>query len=248
MLPHFARDDFDAILSELGEAGFPLKKEWFEPHFEFRFPFIGSTTQRNIELELRLAIEPWHVLGEEGTAGGTVRFVDTSVERVQLKVTGLVDSRHIVTVNGRKVPLHPTGTVGEFVAGIRYRAWQPSACLHPTIPVHAPLVFDILDTWSERSLGGCSYHVSHPGGLSYETFPINANEAEGRRISRFLALGHTPGRMVLPPVESSPEAPFTLDLRRPVAEFKAVGGRPTDFAEPAEGKLNGIWFAEAAKR
>jgi uncharacterized protein (DUF2126 family) len=171
-------------------------------------------------LELRQAIEPWHVLGEEVTGTGTARYVDSSVERVEVKVRGLTDSRHVVTCNGRRVPLHPTGTSGESVAGVRYRAWQPPSALHPTIPVHAPLVFDIFDRWSERAVGGCVYHVSHPGGRSSDAFPRNGYEAEGRRAARFFRFGHTPGARAteqlrgMPEVEPNPQFPLTLDLRR----------------------------------
>jgi uncharacterized protein (DUF2126 family) len=179
---------------------------------EFRFPRIGEFTQRGIEVELRHAIEPWHVLGESGP-GGAVRYVDSSVERMQVLVKGMTGERHIVSCNGWRVPLHPTGTHGEFVAGVRYRAWQPPNCLHPTIPVHTPLVFDLVDSWNERSLGGCTYHAAHPGGRSHETFPVNSYEAEARRLARFFRHGHTGGKMRVAEVPVSPDFPFTLDLR-----------------------------------
>ena len=216
MLPHCVGQDFDDVIDELRDRGYPLETSWFAPHLEFRFPRYGSVAQKGVELELRQALEPWHGMGEEVGAGGTVRFVDSSVERLQVKVHGLIDSRHVVACNGRRVPLQPTGTRGEFVAGVRYRAWQPASALHPTIPVHAPLVFDLVDRWNGRAVAGCVYHVAHPGGRNFETFPVNAYEAESRRLARFAA-GHTPGPQQPPPEERDPDFPFTLDLRRPPA-------------------------------
>ena len=213
MLPHFVWLDWEDVLAELRKAGYAFQADWFAPHFEFRFPVIGSISRRGVHLELRHALEPWNVLGEEASGGATVRNVDSSVERMQVKVSGLIDPRFLVLCNGRRVPLHSTGERGEFVAGVRYRAWQPPSCLHPNIPVHTPLVFDILDTWSGSAIGGCTYHVSHPGGRANEDFPVNANEAESRRLARFSDKGHTPGLIDLPPEESNPDFPLTLDLR-----------------------------------
>ena len=213
MLPHFVWQDFTDLLEELRLRGYPLKDEWFAPHLEFRFPLIGDVSHRDIHLELRCALEPWHVLGEEGAAGGTVRFVDSSVERLQVKVNGYVDARYVITCNGVPLPLHPTGTNGEYVAGVRYRAWQPPNCLHPTIGVHSPLTLDIVDTWNKRSVGGCAYHVMHPGGRSYDTFPVNAWEAESRRLSRFFRHSHSQGVLDVGAPDVRREFPFTLDLR-----------------------------------
>jgi uncharacterized protein (DUF2126 family) len=214
MLPHFVEQDFADVLEEQRAAGFPLREEWFTPHFEFRFPKYGDFTTQGTEIEIRQALEPWHVMGEEGSAGSTVRYVDSSVERLQVKATGLPPDRYVLACNGRRVPLRPTGNVGEFVGGVRYRAWQPPASLHPTIGVHTPLTFDIVDTWMKRSLGGSQYHVMHPGGRHYDTFPVNAFESESRRRARFFRMGHTPGRVAPPEEPVNPEHPFTLDLRR----------------------------------
>ncbi|MEO6785732.1 MAG: transglutaminase family protein, partial [Chthoniobacteraceae bacterium] len=213
MLPHFCGTDFRDVIHDLRDAGYPFEFGWFAPHFEFRFPRIGDFAQRDVHVEFRTALEPWHVLGEEGTAGGTVRYVDSSLERMQVKARGLAGDRFALTVNGRRIPLHATGTNGEGVAGVRYRAWQPPNCLQPTIGVHAPLTFDLFDTWNGRSLGGCSYHVAHPGGRSYDTFPVNSYEAESRRLSRFFVHGHTQGKFVAPVEPLNRDFPFTLDLR-----------------------------------
>jgi uncharacterized protein (DUF2126 family) len=214
MLPTFVQMDFDDVMDEMRLAGMAFDAAWFAPHFEFRFPKIGEVSAKGVHLTLRNALEPWHVMGEEGAAGGTVRYVDSSLERLEVKVTGLVDPRHRVTANGLALPLQPTGRAGEFVAGVRYRAWLPPSALHPTIGVDAPLTFDLVDTWMQRSLGGCQYHVAHPGGRNYQTFPVNAYEAESRRLGRFFAMGHTPGTMEVAEPQRSLEFPFTLDLRR----------------------------------
>ena len=214
MLPHFAAEDIRDVARDLRTFGYPFKDEWFAPFLEFRYPRYGTVAYEGVELELRQAIEPWHVLGEEMAGIGTARYVDSSVERMQVKVRGMVGERHVVACNGRAVPLHPTGVHGEFVAGVRYKAWAPPSALHPTIGVHTPLVFDIVDTWSGRAIGGCTYHVSHPGGRNYETFPVNANEAEARRFARFWGHGHTPGPMTAAAEAPNRNFPYTLDLRR----------------------------------
>jgi uncharacterized protein (DUF2126 family)/transglutaminase-like putative cysteine protease len=214
MLPHFVAEDFRDVIAELQMAGYAMDEAWFAPHFEFRFPRIGEFAQANVHVELRKAIEPWYVLGEESAAGGTARYVDSSVERLQVKVRGMTNPRHAILCNGRRLPLHPTGAEGEFVAGVRYRAWQPPSCLHPTIPIDAPLTFDVFDQWMKRSLGGGTYHVSHPGGLNPSTFPVNAFEAESRRAARFVRMGHSAGVLEVPRDETNRDYPLTLDLRR----------------------------------
>jgi uncharacterized protein (DUF2126 family)/transglutaminase-like putative cysteine protease len=214
LLPTFVTLDFKDVLADLERAGYAFDVAWFAPHFEFRFPLYGEIASRGIRLTLRSALEPWHVMGEEGAQGTTVRYVDSSLERIEVRANGINDSRYRVTCNGTTVPLQPTGDAGEYVAGVRYRAWQPSSALHPTIGVHAPLTFDIVDTWNQRSVGGCQYHVAHPGGRNYVTFPVNAYEAESRRLARFFRFGHTPGPVQAAAGVTDPEFPFTLDLRR----------------------------------
>lgn len=213
MLPHFVAQDIADVVKDLRAFGYEFEHSWFAPFVEFRFPRYGTVAYEGVELELRQAIEPWNVLGEEMSGGGTARYVDSSVERMQLRVRGLTDGRHIVTCNGRSLPLQPTGTAGEFVAGVRFRAWSPWSALHPTIGVQAPLIFDLVDTWSNKAIGGCTYHVSHPGGRNYDTFPINANEAEARRFARFWNHGHKPGKLKIEQENRNPRFPFTLDLR-----------------------------------
>ncbi|MBF0461733.1 MAG: transglutaminase family protein [Magnetococcales bacterium] len=237
MLPHFVRQDVLEVTAGLRRAGIPFQDDWIEPFVAFRFPRYGSVTLGDMQLELRMAIEPWHVLGEELTRVGTARFVDSSLERIQVRISGMTGERHVLTCNGRRVPLRETGVQGERVAGVRFRAWQPPSALHPTIGVHTPLVFDLIDTWNGRSLGGCTYHTAHPGGRHHEELPVNSYEAEARRWIRFQEFGHTPGPLRpppewpalaifhphgalpnprIPPQEDPPdEYPHTLDMRRP---------------------------------
>jgi uncharacterized protein (DUF2126 family) len=214
LMPYFVEQDLADVMTDMQSEGYAIEAQWFAPHVEFRFPKYGDFATRGMQLELRQALEPWHVMGEEGSTGGTVRYVDSSVERLQVKVSGLAPDRYVVACNGHAVPLRPTGQVGEFVGAVRYRAWQPSSALHPSIGVHAPLTFDLFDTWMNRSMGGCQYHVVHPGGLSHARFPVNSFEAESRRLARFFRIGHTPGSKGASPAVVEREFPFTLDLRK----------------------------------
>ncbi|NOU21477.1 MAG: transglutaminase family protein, partial [Methyloglobulus sp.] len=231
MLPHYVREDMKQVTKDLQRAGYAFELEWLDPFFEFRFPRYGNTMVDGIDMELRFAIEPWHVLGEEVSSTGTARYVDSSVERVQVLVTGFTEGRYVISCNGRRLPMRNTGRKGEFVAGLRYRAWQPPSALHPTIAPHTPLVFDVIDTWNGGSVGGCSYHVVHPGGRSYDDFPVNAYAAETRRMTRFWDYGHTPGVIIRPPLMA---AAIRASDKPLLTRFSTSDPVPRAMAPPAE--------------
>ncbi|MBS1566962.1 MAG: transglutaminase family protein, partial [Bacteroidetes bacterium] len=214
MLPHFVQVDIEEVVRYLQEAGYPFQNSWFAPFMEFRFPHYGTVHLQGMDMEIRAAIEPWHVLGEEMSGSGTARFVDSSLERVQVKLSGVNGDRYVMLCNGRRMPMIETGTKGEYVGGVRYRAWQPPSALHPTIGIDTPLTFDLVDTWNGRSIGGCTYYVSHPGGRSYETFPVNSYEAESRRGNRFWEQGHTQ-QALKPPKYFGPLSRFIDPNRKP---------------------------------
>jgi uncharacterized protein (DUF2126 family) len=230
MLPHYLWADLKDVIDDLNVAGFSFQLDWYKPFLEFRFPRHGTLQLGDIAIELRTAIEPWNVLGEENTSLGTARYVDSSVERLQVKVSGLTDSRYVLACNGHRVPLVPTGVHGESIAGVRYRAWQPPSALHPTIGIHSPLVFDLVDTWNDRAVGGCTYRVVHPGGRSYETFPVNAMEAESRRHTRFQDWGHSIGSFSHPPV--APLPPAAQSTAQAVRTFIPDGSAPGPMTPP----------------
>ncbi|MGR8998309.1 MAG: transglutaminase family protein, partial [Gammaproteobacteria bacterium] len=231
MLPHYVREDMKQVTKDLQRAGYGFELEWLEPFFEFRFPRYGNTLIDGVDMELRFAIEPWHVLGEEMSSTGTARYVDSSVERIQVSVTGFTEGRYVIACNGRRVPMRNTGRKGEYVAGVRYRAWQPPSALHPTIAPHTPLVFDMIDTWNGRSVGGCTYYVAHPGGRSYDDFPVNDYAAETRRMTRFWDYGHTPGVIIRPPLTTTLAAASDKPL---LSKFSITNAVPRAMAPPEE--------------
>ena len=221
LLPHFLIHDIADVAADLRAHGIAFETSWLDPFTEFRFPRIGTAVFDGVEIELRGAIEPWNTLGEESTATGTARYVDSSVERIQVRIIGGDRHRYAVTCNGYPVPLLATDNPDIHVGGVRFKAWQPPSALHPTITIDSPLQFELVDLTAGTSRGGCTYHVIHPGGRAYDAPPVNAVEAESRRARRFEATGFTPGNLDLAGIREKQAriltdigAPGILDLRR----------------------------------
>jgi uncharacterized protein (DUF2126 family) len=214
LLPFWLWRDFEDVLATLETRGFPLPRDAYRPFLDLRCPVVGRMQAGDVVLEVRNALEPWHVLGEEPSGGGTSRYVDSSMERVEVRVDGLIAERHQVLVNGLELPMRATGTAGEAVGGVRFRAWAPAHSLHAHIGIHHPLRFDVLDRWARRSLGACAYHVWHPEGRAFDTPPLTRFEASARRAQRFTLEGPSPWPVTVHPTTPHPDAPCTLDLRR----------------------------------
>ena len=231
LLPQPLWQDLDEVLRELAAVDLPLPLEWFAPFLELHFPVLGTVQIGAITLELRVAHESCPVLAEEATSAGVVRFVDSANERAQVRVTGLAPGRYVLACNGRRVPMQPGGAHDELIAGVRYKTANPQATLHPTTPVLTALVFDLIDTWSGRAVGGCTYVIPpRPGvGGPVAISPgVAEGEGSGRRPEvraaaprfvpprgvpgRFLPHGSALGPMTHPPAETG--AGHVLDLTR----------------------------------
>lgn len=236
LLEHYVKEDLRSVVQYLNDKGYEFKLDWFDPFFEFRFPLYGMTTIEGMHVEIRAAIEPWHVLGEESGSQGTARYVDSSLERLQIKIQDFNEDRYVVTCNGVQVPLTKTDIEGEFVSGLRYKAWQPWSALHPTIKVDTPLTFDIIDKWNTRSIGGFNYFVSHPGGRSYDTFPVNSYEAESRRINRYWDFNHSQGEVTEfePKISGEANSVFAVEANRKMSS--RVGSKKLYFHEMPRNK------------
>ncbi|MEY2667542.1 MAG: hypothetical protein RJA59_180, partial [Pseudomonadota bacterium] len=226
LLPFWLWRDMEEVLGFLDGRGIGLPREAYRPFVEFRCPVVGRLQVGGVAVEIRNALEPWPVLGEEPGGGGTARFVDSSMERVEVRAEGLETERFDVLVNGLAVPLRATGTAGEHVGGVRFRAWAPSSSLQPHLGIHHPLRFDLFDRWAGRSVGACAYHVWHPEGRAYEAAPLTRFEATARRAARFTEEGPLPWPTRPRATQPHPEYPHTLDLRR------YAGDRP--MPEPEE--------------
>lgn len=236
LLEHYVKEDLKSVVEYLNDEGYEFKLDWFDPFFEFRFPLYGMTMINGMHVEIRSAIEPWHVLGEESGSQGTARYVDSSLERLQIKIKDFNEERYVVTCNGVQVPLTKTDIEGEYVSGVRYKAWQPWSALHPTIKVDTPLTFDIIDKWNTRSIGGFNYFVTHPGGRSYDTFPVNSYEAESRRINRYWDFNHSQGEVtpIEPKITGEANSIFAIEANRKVTS--RTGSKKLFFHEMPKNK------------
>ena len=236
LLEHYVKEDLKSVVEYLNDEGYEFKLDWFDPFFEFRFPLYGMTSIQGMPVEIRSAIEPWNVLGEESGSQGTSRYVDSSVERLQIKIANFNEERYVVSCNGVQVPLSKTDIEGEYVSGVRYKAWQPWSALHPTIKVDTPLTFDIIDKWNTRSIGGFNYFVAHPGGRSYDSFPVNSFEAESRRINRYWDFNHSQGEVTPyePKITGEANTIFAYEAKRTLTNKK--GSKKLYFHEMPKNK------------
>ncbi len=224
LLPHYLMGDWQEIMADLDRGGYPFEAEWFDPFWQWRFPIYGRVSLGNNplrQLELRAALEPWPVLGDRSSAG-TARPVDNSMERIQVRLIGAIGEppqadrlaqRYQVLCNGVPIPLRSTGRVGEYVAGVRYRARPADPSNSPVFSPQVPLTFEVLDTWQRLHLGGAQYHLSSPTGKTYEDLPTSPTEAQARVAERFIPFEGGPWRDKRPPLAIHPDSPHTLDLR-----------------------------------
>ncbi|MGZ3422858.1 MAG: transglutaminase family protein [Polyangiales bacterium] len=225
LLPYWMWRDFEDVLAFLEGRELGLPADAYRPFLELRCPVVGTLRAGDVRLEVRNAIEPWNVLGEETTASGTSRYVDSSMERIEVRAEGLVAERHAVLVNGYVMPMRATPRRDEHVGGIRFRAWAPPHALHAHLGIHHPVRLDVVDLWAERSIGACAYHVWHPEGRSYDKGPLTSFEASARRAQRFTIEGPLPSPVRARRLSIHDESPYSIDLRRfpidrpmPVAE------------------------------
>lgn len=214
LLPYYMWRDFEDVLAHLAKSGVPLPTEAYRPFVELRCPLVGTLDVDAARVEIRNAIEPWHVLGEEATATGTARYVDSSMERLEIRAYGLDEERYVVAVNGFTLPMRRAAGRDLRVGGVRFRAWCPPHALHPHLGIHHPLRIDVVDTWAKRGVVGGAYHVWHPEGRAFDAPPLTRVEAAARRAQRFTLEGPAPWPLRARPAEPHPEQPYTLDLRR----------------------------------
>ena len=222
MLPGELWEDLAEVIRDLDRARLPVQADWFAPFLDRRFPTLGEVAMGDVRMAIRTAHEPWPVLAEEAVAGVVTRFIDAANQRVQVELTGLTPTHHILVCNGRRVPLQPTRTRGRFLAGVRYKAWNPPSSLHPTLwPVYS-LVFDLLDARTGEVLGGCTWFPARPSLVGFSAAPAPVASGEPEREPHY-----RPQAAVLPPWSPGGRfLPFGSGARKmPVPEAPWAGSR-----------------------